>query len=495
MDSLRRPVRPFAVSFSILASILSAAAADAQSHPPDPAHSIAEKFAAADAAASAKRARQAAEAARVKAEAAKRRLETERRADEIDMLARARAEAAERALDRDGLGRLADEAEADARRSAEAAQRASREAWETAEMERLRAEQEARSAAEAAAIANAAVEAGSAASDEATVAEQPAVAVDQTPAGAGPVQAASPATVGVPTLRSAAGEASASGEMETVAAVKSEAERKAEQAEREAETMRIVDKLRAARAAKAAEAERLAAEVEQSKRAAEAVATAAAPVQAPSRETAAAGVKQETVTATPKDVAVAVASAAKPTDVVSTRATVILVLDTGAPGLGRTGNSTADPVLCLGPTCYAGQGADRPAKAMTRSHALGPGNTLGARAAACARSLACVYRDVDFSAAAGMGVQPVDLRLLRHDRRDIANGAIDGTCGVADGRLRCAKPLVSATWRAWIVPEAIAQTAGAKALSEAAASRLNASTRLSDVSSKASPAAGDLARR
>ena len=42
----------------------------------------------------------------------------------------------------------------------------------------------------------------------------------------------------------------------------------------------------------------------------------------------------------------------------------------------------------------------------------------------------------------------------------------------SDNRLVCANPVVKSTWKAWIVPEAIARKAGPKALTDALAAGL-----------------------
>ena len=98
-----------------------------------------------------------------------------------------------------------------------------------------------------------------------------------------------------------------------------------------------------------------------------------------------------------------------------------------------------------------------------------PYNTLGRRAAACNQHLACVFRDVDLKAASAL-VQPVDLRIMRHDRREPLSLEADRTCRVSQGTLHCEKTYAARTWRAWVVPERIAAGAGAAAL-EAAVER------------------------
>lgn len=148
-----------------------------------------------------------------------------------------------------------------------------------------------------------------------------------------------------------------------------------------------------------------------------------------------------------------------------THATVLLVLEPGNRGIRRYDRS-ADPVLCAGLVCYLSAGAAKTALKLPRPVALGPGNTLGRRAGACRHSLTCIYRNVELGIA-GASLQPVDLRILRHDRRETRTVSADMSCGIDSGRLTCANTLRTPSWRAWIVPESIAERAGDKLLREA----------------------------
>lgn len=152
--------------------------------------------------------------------------------------------------------------------------------------------------------------------------------------------------------------------------------------------------------------------------------------------------------------------------------TVLLVIDHGTRGIRRFDN-TGDPILCIADTCFIGAGADKPALRMPRKRAFGPGNTLGKRAGACSHSLTCVLRDVDLGADAAM-IQPIDLRLVRHDRREPARAWADDTCAVQSGRLTCRQAVAGNGWRAWIVPERVAREAGQQALEAALYDRLPA---------------------
>jgi hypothetical protein len=91
-----------------------------------------------------------------------------------------------------------------------------------------------------------------------------------------------------------------------------------------------------------------------------------------------------------------------------TRTTVLLVLEPGSRGIRRW-NKTADPMLCVGATCYVSTGAASAATALTRAKAFGLGVALGGRAGACRRA-GCVFRGIRRGRVAA--IQPIDLRLL-----------------------------------------------------------------------------------
>jgi colicin import membrane protein len=147
------------------------------------------------------------------------------------------------------------------------------------------------------------------------------------------------------------------------------------------------------------------------------------------------------------------------------------MIDHGKKGIRRFDN-TGDPLLCVGDDCYAGMGAEAPARGMKRLLAFGAGNTLGRRAWSCSNSLTCVLRSVPLGGLSAE-IQPIDLRIMYHDRRETAEVRADGSCSITGGnRLVCANPVVRSTWKAWIVPEAIARKAGPKALTDALAAGL-----------------------
>lgn len=144
------------------------------------------------------------------------------------------------------------------------------------------------------------------------------------------------------------------------------------------------------------------------------------------------------------------------------RVTVLLIMDVGDTGWRRI-SSTADPMLCLHQHCYLSRGVHSPAERLTRRAAFGPAVALGKRGGACRSSPACIFRGIDLETAEAV-LQPVDLRFLRHDRRETRLIRADKTCSVANGELVCGHTVRGADWQAWIVPESVAKRAGAEAL-------------------------------
>lgn len=147
------------------------------------------------------------------------------------------------------------------------------------------------------------------------------------------------------------------------------------------------------------------------------------------------------------------------------RVTVLLVMQPRRHGFGGV-KMTANPVLCLGQRCYISGGAEVAAARMPRAQALGPGNTLGRMAGACRDQVACVFRGVELGTPSSQ-IQPVDMGFLRHDRKEVRSAEPDRSCDVSGGRLYCSEPIVARGYRAWIVPEIVAEKAGANALEHA----------------------------
>jgi hypothetical protein len=150
-----------------------------------------------------------------------------------------------------------------------------------------------------------------------------------------------------------------------------------------------------------------------------------------------------------------------------TRVTILLVVDPRHRVFAAY-PPTANPVLCIDQGCYISGGANAPSEYMPRYVALGPANSIGRRAGPCRNQLTCVFRDVELGGGYAQ-IQPVDMGLLHHDRREIRGVRPDPTCDILGARLFCGEPVVAKGYRAWIVPEVIATKAGPDALREALA--------------------------
>lgn len=147
------------------------------------------------------------------------------------------------------------------------------------------------------------------------------------------------------------------------------------------------------------------------------------------------------------------------------RVAVLLVMQAGNRGIRRF-EKTGDPLLCTATGCYVSAGTSAPATFLPGRKAFGFTNTMGPRAGACSNSLVCVYRGVQLGAA-GDFLQPVDMRLIRHDRRESKPVSEDSRCRISSGGIDCRRPIVGADFRIWIVPEVLAEQAGVRALEQA----------------------------
>jgi colicin import membrane protein len=153
------------------------------------------------------------------------------------------------------------------------------------------------------------------------------------------------------------------------------------------------------------------------------------------------------------------------------RVAVLLLMQPGSRGIRRF-EKTGDPLLCVGTGCYVSTGAKKAATFLPGRKAFGFNNTMGARAGACSKSLVCIYRDVAFDPRSAF-VQPVDMRLIRHDRREGQPVVGDSRCKLSSsGALDCRRPVIGPDYRIWIVPEALAREAGPRALERALAEGL-----------------------
>jgi hypothetical protein len=147
------------------------------------------------------------------------------------------------------------------------------------------------------------------------------------------------------------------------------------------------------------------------------------------------------------------------------RATILMVL---AASDGRPLNSerAADPILCLQDGCYVSNGPQAQASYHSFGQSLSLSGRIGRGAGSCNHARTCVFRDVDLGAASTL-VQPIDLKLVRHDRREQREVSIDQTCKLIEGRLSCSRPVRTATYTLWIVPEHVAREVGSDKLADA----------------------------
>ena len=147
------------------------------------------------------------------------------------------------------------------------------------------------------------------------------------------------------------------------------------------------------------------------------------------------------------------------------RVTVLMVMTPGNRGIRRFDKS-ADPILCTLDGCYISSGATTAAQFVSLRRTFGFSHSFGVRAGACNHQTACVFRGVDISAANAV-LQPVDMRVVSHDRRGMKAAAADPTCRVDSGFLACGRPIRGEGYTLWVVPERIAAKAGSIALQRA----------------------------
>lgn len=150
--------------------------------------------------------------------------------------------------------------------------------------------------------------------------------------------------------------------------------------------------------------------------------------------------------------------------------TVLLLMQPGDRGIRRH-NKTADPLLCNGGGCFVSNGPDAAASFLPGRKALGFGRTFGARAGACSNTLGCVFRDVELGALP-VALQPVDMRVMHHDRREPQTVDTPADCRTHAGRLMCRRTIQAGNYTMWVVREDIARAAGPAALEQALADGL-----------------------
>ena len=146
--------------------------------------------------------------------------------------------------------------------------------------------------------------------------------------------------------------------------------------------------------------------------------------------------------------------------------TVLVVMAPGNYGIRRNGPKVADPIMCTTEGCYVSMGPGAPAKFLPGRKGTGMGNTFGARAGACRQSLSCIFRGIEIDEREGY-LQPVDLHILRHDRRRPQVISGDSDCRVEAGRLSCRRGIYAEDYAMWVISERMADRVGPAGLERA----------------------------
>jgi colicin import membrane protein len=149
---------------------------------------------------------------------------------------------------------------------------------------------------------------------------------------------------------------------------------------------------------------------------------------------------------------------------------VLLVMQPGNRGIRRH-NKSADPVLCTYSGCFVSNGPDRAVTYFPGHSGLGLSRTFGERAGSCSNSLGCVFRGIELAAIRDH-LGPIDMRVIRHDRREMQHGIAVSDCRLERGRLACTRGIHSSDYTMWIVPESLASRAGVQMLEQAVAEGL-----------------------
>ncbi len=116
-----------------------------------------------------------------------------------------------------------------------------------------------------------------------------------------------------------------------------------------------------------------------------------------------------------------------------------------------------DPVLCTAGGCYVSNGAEQPATFLDGNRAVRFGNAIGRRAGACNHATTCVFRSVDLGALPA-DVQPVDIRVIRHDRREPERVEALSSCRSSNsGRMACTGAIHGDGYTMWVISESTAE--------------------------------------
>jgi hypothetical protein len=134
------------------------------------------------------------------------------------------------------------------------------------------------------------------------------------------------------------------------------------------------------------------------------------------------------------------------------RVTILLQMESNGQR-GRR-HESMDPVLCLVDGCYVSNGPGYPASFLPGRKATRFGNAISRRAGACNHAYTCVFRDVDIGTLPAE-VQPVDIRVVRHDRRAPETVEALSTCRGTSGQLACTGAIHGDGYTMWVIPERV----------------------------------------
>ncbi len=136
------------------------------------------------------------------------------------------------------------------------------------------------------------------------------------------------------------------------------------------------------------------------------------------------------------------------------------------------GYESMDPVLCTAEGCYVSNGPIQPASFLYGRGAMRFGNAISRRAGACNHAYTCIFRNVDLGALPA-DVQPVDIRVIRHDRREPERVEALSKCRVTTGdRLTCTDAIEGDGYTMWVISEADAERLPPHAFDSVLAGRL-----------------------
>jgi hypothetical protein len=149
-----------------------------------------------------------------------------------------------------------------------------------------------------------------------------------------------------------------------------------------------------------------------------------------------------------------------------TRATVLIVLDTG----DNDARVKPDPIICFDQQCWISNGLEAPAKPVPRSVAVALKTTETATGDSCSGKSGCAFRDIAFDPV--NRIQVVEVGESRGVAGDAYTIAADTSCRKHDGDLMCNNTLATHAFRMWVVPEPTAQAIGPSGLEDAVADGL-----------------------